>query len=82
MPDLRLLGLEPGDALEVVANATLAQVVKDEMDNGGRPYWVLELSVPHPDSPTGFLYVKPVLHLPTLRTGYILSFKPSTDRNA
>ena len=80
MPYLRLLQLSVNDAREVVANATITQVEKSERDKDAtRPYWVLELSIPHPSSPTGLLYVKPVLHLPTLGSGYILSFKPSTD---
>jgi hypothetical protein len=79
-PYLRLLKLGPDDAVALVASATLAQVVKSQHDeNYARPFWVLELSIPHRNSPTGLLYVKPVLHLPTLGTGYILSFKPSTD---
>lgn len=82
MPDLRLLMLEPLDALEIVAEATLAMVVKSEPDDRGRPFWALELSVPHVNSPTGLLYVKPVLRLPNLSTGYILSFKASNDRHA
>lgn len=80
MPYLRLMNLEPADAREVIASATMTQIVKSERDaDPTRPYWVLELSIPHVNSPTGLLYVKPVLHLPTLGTGYILSFKPSTD---
>jgi hypothetical protein len=82
MPDLRLLQLEPSDALEVVANATMSQIVKSEQDDGGRQFWILELSIPHPNSPSGLLYVKPALALPTLMSGYILSFKGSTDRHA
>jgi hypothetical protein len=81
MPHLRLLGLGPKDALEIVAEATLSHIVKSERDDRGRPFWTLELSIPHRNSPTGLLYVKPVLHLPSLGTGYILSFKASTDRN-
>lgn len=81
-PDLRLLLLEPADALNIVANATMSQIVKSEQDDERRPFWVLELSIPHINSPTGLLYVKPVLHLPDLTAGYILSFKPSTDRHA
>lgn len=79
---LRLLQLEPVDALELVAAATMSQIVKCERDDKGRPYWAVELSIPHVNSPTGLLYVKPLLHLPSLSTGYILSFKASTDRNA
>ena len=80
MPDLRLLQLSPEDAREIVAMATLAQIVKSERDKDPlRPYWALELSIPHINSPTGLLYVKPVLRLPALATGYLLSFKPSTD---
>lgn len=82
MADLRLLQLEPEDARALVEAATLSQVVKCEPDDKGRPFCALELSVRHPNSPTGVLYVKPVLHLPDLGTGYILSFKPSTDRHA
>lgn len=80
-PDLRLLQLEPADALEIIANATLSQIIKSEQDNGRRPFWVLELSIPHINSPTGLLYVKPVLAMPNLDAGYILSFKASTDRH-
>lgn len=82
MADLRLLQLEPDDAREVVANAKMSQIKQSEPDNGGRPFWALRLCIPHPESPTGFLYVKPVLHLPTLGTGYLLSFKPCTDDHA
>src|SRR5688500_16878170 len=78
-PDLRLLQLEPDDARDLVATAAMSQIVKSECDHGGRAFWVLELSIPHRNSPTGRLYVQPVLHLPTLGTGYILSCKPSTD---
>ena len=77
---MRLLNLEPEDVREIVANATEQQIVKSEHDDDpARPYWALELSIPHINSPTGFLYVKPVLRLPALSAGYILSFKPSTD---
>ena len=81
MPYLRLLTLSVEAAREIVANATPSQVIKSERDRDpSRPYWVLELSVPHENSPTGLLYVKPVLYLPSsLCSGYILSFKPSTD---
>lgn len=80
MPYLRLCHLSVREAVEIVANATVSQIVKSEHDDDPmRPYWALELSVPHPNSTTGLLYVKPVLHLPTLGSGYILSFKPSTD---
>lgn len=82
MPDLRSLHLEPADALELVAKATMAQIVKSEPDDKGRPFWALELSIPHVNSPTGYLYVKPVLHMPTLTAGRIVSFKASTDRYA
>jgi hypothetical protein len=82
MPYLRLLQLETADAFEIIAKATMSQIVKSESDNGGRPFWTLELSIPHANSPTGLLYVKPVLALPSLESGYILSFKPSTDRHA
>jgi hypothetical protein len=79
---LRLLGLEPSDALDIVAAATLSQIRKSERDNGGRPFWILELNIPNRESPTGVLYVKPALHLPSLTSGYLLSFKPSTDHHA
>lgn len=80
MPYLRLMQLEPADALEIVAAATPSQIKKSEHDDDPlRPFWTLELSIPNTNSPTGLLYVKPVLHLPTLGSGYILSFKPSTD---
>ena len=81
MQYLRLLSLSVNDAREIIANATMSQIVKSERDHdASRPYWVLELSVPHENSPSGLLYVKPVLHLPSsLCAGYILSFKPSTD---
>ena len=85
MPDLRLLNLEPDDARQVVANATFEQIVKSEADHQPRAwgeFWALELSIPHQNSPTGLLYVKPVLLLPSLGSGYILSFKASTDFNA
>lgn len=79
-PDLRLMQLEPADAIEIIAHATMSQIIKSERDHDPtRLFWVLELSIPHINSPTGVLYVKPVLHLPTLGSGYILSFKPSTD---
>ena len=68
--------------MEVVANATMSQIVKSEPDYDKPDFWTLELSIPHPNSPTGLLYVKPVLHLPTLDSGYVLSFKASTDRHA
>lgn len=80
--DLRLLGLGKAEAVALVEHATMANVNKSEWDNTGRPMWALELCIPHPDSPTGFLYVKPVLHMPLLKTGYILSFKPCTDDHA
>lgn len=80
MPYLRLLNLSVDEAREIVANATVHHIEKSEHDNDPtRDFWVLELSIPHPNSPTGALYVKPVLRLPTLSSGYILSFKPSTD---
>lgn len=80
MSGLRLLQLTPEDARQLVVDATESQIVKSEHDDDPtRDYWVLELSIPHANSQTGLIYAKPVLHLPTLGSGYFLQFKPSTD---
>lgn len=77
MAGLKLLRLEPDDAMEMIERATVNQIVKSEPDEDpSRPYWILELALPCAGFPRG-VYAKVALHRPGLSTGYCLAFKPS-----